>query len=232
MFDWEFIIPTTSRLLKAVPLTLEIWALAMLFGGLVAAVLVSMRESSVPLLQWIARFYIFVFRGTPLLVQLFIIYYGLPAIPIVRESFLWLFLRSAFSSGVLSLALCTAAYQSEIFRGALKAIPHGQVEAARSCGMSDFLVFRRVIWPNLVRLSIPAYSTEMIAMMKGTALVSLIAIWDVMSTALKIRNETLIAYTPLLIAGAIYFAMNSFIAVALQRLEKWLSPHLQRRSNS
>lgn len=232
MLDWNFYVNTTRSLLAAVPLTLEIWALSMLIGGLIAAVLVMMRESSIAPLRWFARLYIFLFRGTPLLIQLFIIYYGLPAIPFVRESFLWPVLRSAFASGVLSLALCTAAYQSEIFRGALKAIPHGQIEAARSCGMSGFLLFRRTIWPNLLRLSIPAYSTEMIAMVKGTALVSLIAIWDVMSVALKIRNDTLIAYAPLMMAGVIYFAINSTIAFSLQRLESWLSPHLQRRPNS
>ena len=95
-----------------------------------------MRASGSKPLELFARGYVFVFRGTPLLVQLFVIYYGLASFPAVRASFLWPLLRDAFFCAVLSLALCTAAYQSEIFRGALAAIPHGQIEAARACGMS------------------------------------------------------------------------------------------------
>ena len=88
-----------------------------------------------------------IFRGTPLLIQLFVVYYGLASLPAVRASFAWSFLRDAFNCAVLALALCTAAYQAEIFRGALLAVPHGQVEAARACGMSRLLMFRRIIFP-------------------------------------------------------------------------------------
>lgn len=232
MAEWDYIRTAFIRLMGALPLTLEIWALSMLLGGIVAAALVAMRESRFKSLQWIARAYVFVFRGTPLLIQLFIIYYGLPTIPFIRHSFLWPVLKSAFSCAVISLALCTAAYESEIFRGALKAIPHGQLEAGRACGMSNFILFRRIIWPNFVRLALPAYTTEMISMVKSTALVSLITLWDVMSTALKIRNDTLVTYTPLMIAGAIYFTVSSFISVVMHWIEQRLSGHLASQSSS
>ena len=158
-----------------------------------------------------------VFRGTPLLIQLFVVYYGLASLPAVRASFAWVFLRDAFNCAVLALALCTAAYQSEIFRGALLAVPHGQVEAARACGMSGLFLFRRAIFPIALRHALPAYSTEMISMVKSTALVSLITLWDVLSVALKIRNDTLVTYLPLIIAGAIYFVVNYIIGAALPR---------------
>ena len=177
----------------------------------------------------LARAYVVVFRGTPLLIQLFIVYYGLSSLPVVRASFAWPFLKSAFDCAVLALALCTAGYQSEIFRGALLAVPPGQVEAARACGMSGLLLFRRVIFPIALRHALPAYSTEMISMVKATALVSLVTLWDVMSVALKIRNDTLVTYTPLLIAGAIYFVVNYAIGSAFLVLERRLSPHLRPR---
>jgi octopine/nopaline transport system permease protein len=187
------------------------------------------RVSGVGPLEWLARFYVFVFRGTPLLVQLFVIYYGLASFPFVRASFLWPLLRDAFVCATLSLALCTAAYQSEIFRMSLEAIPQGQIEAARACGMSRVTLFRRVIFPVALRLALPAYTTELISMMKATALVSLVTLWDVMSVSLKIRNDTLVTYTPLLIAGAIYFVVNYGIARVMAALEYLLSPHLRGR---
>ena len=135
----------------------------------------------------------------------------------MRASFSWPFLRDAFNCAVLSLALCTAAYQAEIFRGALLAVPPGQVEAARACGMSGLLMFRRIIFPIAMRHALPAYSTEMISMVKATALVSLVTLWDVMSVALKIRNDTLVTYLPLILAGAIYFVVNYIIGAASLR---------------
>ncbi len=230
MMDAAFIWATFLRLIVALQVTLSVWALSVVFGAFIAAGVTWMRGSGVKPVEWIARAYIFVFRGAPLLVQLFVVYYGLSSFPAVRASVFWPFLRDAFNCATLSCALCTAAYQSEIFRGALAGVPHGQVEAARACGMSGFLLFRRVIFPIALRQALPAYSTEVISMVKATALVSLVTLWDVMSVALKIRNDTLVTYTPLLIAGAIYFVVNYLIARAFIFIEQWLSPHLRARS--
>jgi octopine/nopaline transport system permease protein len=227
--DWGFAVTSFVRLIGALPLTLEVWALSVILGALIAAGVTWMRASESRPLKTIARAYVAVFRGTPLLIQLFIVYYGLASLPAVRSSLFWPFLRNAFDCAVLSLALCTAAYQSEIFRGALLAVPHGQVEAARACGMSRLTLFRRVIFPIALRHALPAYSTEMISMVKATALVSLITLWDVMSVALKIRNDTLVTYLPLILAGAIYFAVNYAIGAAFLSLERRLSPHLRPR---
>jgi octopine/nopaline transport system permease protein len=227
--DFDFISKTFVRLLAALPLTLSVWLLSVVLGGFIAAGVTWMRVSGVKPLELFARAYILVFRGTPLLIQLFVVYYGLASLPAVRASFAWGFLREAFNCAVLSLALCTAAYQAEIFRGALLAVPHGQVEAARACGMSGLLLFRRVIFPIALRYALPAYSTEMISMVKATALVSLITLWDVLSVALKIRNDTLVTYLPLILAGGIYFVVNYIIGAGLLALERRLSPHLKPR---
>ncbi len=227
--DWAFVGTTFVRLLGALPLTLEVWALSMILGAIIAGGVTWMRASGSKPLEMSARAYVAVFRGTPLLIQLFIVYYGLASLPAVRASIVWPFLRDAFDCAVLSLALCTAAYQAEIFRGALLAVPHGQVEAARACGMSSLLVFRRIVFPIALRHALPAYSTETISMVKATALVSLITLWDVLSVALKIRNDTLVTYLPLILAGAIYFTVNYAIGAAFLRLERRLSPHLRPR---
>jgi len=227
--DVGFLSDTFIKLIGALPVTLEVWALSVALGAIVAAGVTFMRVSGSRPLELFARAYIFVFRGTPLLVQLFIFYYGLSSFPAVRHSLFWPFLRDAFSCAVLSLALCTAAYQSEIFRGALASVPPGQVEAARACGMSGFRLFRRVILPIALRQALPSYATEVISMTKATALVSLVTLWDVLSVALKIRNDTLVTYAPLLVAGAIYFVLNYFIARVFVFIEYRLSPHLRPR---
>ena len=227
--DLDFIGKSLVRLLAALPLTLSVWFLSVVLGGLIAAGVTWMRVSGVRPFELFARFYVLVFRGTPLLIQLFIVYYGLASLPAVRASFAWPVLRDAFNCAVLSLALCTAAYQAEIFRGALLAVPPGQVEAARACGMSALLLFRRVIFPIAMRHALPPYSTEMISMVKATALVSLVTLWDVMSVALKIRNDTLVTYLPLILAGAIYFVVNYAIGAGFLALERRLTPHLKPR---
>jgi octopine/nopaline transport system permease protein len=224
--DPGFVVATFWRLMAALPLTLEVWALSVLIGGVIAMGLTWMRVGGSKPLAALSRGYVFVFRGSPLLIQLFVIYYGLSSFAFIRQSFVWPLLRDAFPCAVLSLALCTAAYTSEIFRGALAAVPNGQVEAARACGMSGFRLFRRVIFPIALR---PAYSTEVISMTKATALVSLVTLWDMMSVALKIRNDTLVTYTPLLVAGAIYFVLNFLIARAFMAIEYRLSTHLRPR---
>ena len=227
--DLNFVAAVFLRLMSALPLTLGVWALSVILGAAVAGLVTWMRVSRVKPLQWSARAYVAVFRGTPLLIQLFIVYYGLASLPAVRHSLVWPFLREPFDCAVLSLGLCTAGYQAEIFRGALLAVPHGAIEAARACGMSGLLLFRRIVFPIAVRHALPAYSSEMISMVKATALVSLITLWDVMSVALKIRNDTLVTYLPLIIAGAIYFVVNYLIGAGFLMLERRLTPHLRAR---
>jgi octopine/nopaline transport system permease protein len=227
--DGGFVATTFWRLMAALPLTLEVWFLSVVLGGLVAGGVTWMRVSGKRPLEILARAYVALFRGTPLLIQLFLVYYGLASLPAVRHSIFWPILREPFNCGVLALGLCTAGYQAEIFRGALLAVPHGAVEAAKACGMSGLLMFRRIIFPIALRHALPAYSTEMISMVKATALVSLITLWDVMSVALKIRNDTLVTYLPLILAGAIYFVVNYILGAGFLALERRLSPHLKAR---
>ena len=145
----------------------------------------------------------------------------------VQQSFLWPFLREPFYCAVLALAMNTAAYASEIFRGALAAVPFGQVEAGIACGMSRFTVFRRIIFPIALRQALPAYSTEIILMTKATALASLVTLFEVTGVAQKIKNDTYRALEVYLVAGLIYLVLNFIIARGIAALEHYLSPHLR-----
>ncbi len=225
--DFPFMMATTRQLLTGVPLTLKLAGSSLVFGAVLALVLAMMRLSGIAVLAWFARAYVFVFWGTPLLVQLFLIYYGLGQFPAVRYSFLWPFLREPYWCALLPLTLNPAAYGSEIIRGGLQAVPHGAVEAARACGMSRGLMFRRIVFPVAVRQALPAYSSEMISMVKATALASIVTMMEVTGIANKLISETFRAIEIFICAGAIYLLINFLVTRALLALEYLLSPHLR-----
>ncbi|TAA60063.1 ABC transporter permease [Shinella sp. JR1-6] len=224
VFLWE----TFVSLLGALPLTLELAATAILLGAGLALALALARLSGIFLLDWSARLYVFLFRGTPLLVQIFLIYYGLSQFPAVRHSFLWPVLREPYWCAVLALMLNTAAYASEIIRGGLLSVPHGQVEAARACGMPRFMIFRRVVLPLAIRQALPGYGNEMIAMVKATSLASIITLMEITGVAARIISESYRVIEVFVVAGALYLVLNFVLTRLVAALEHRLSP-AQRR---
>jgi octopine/nopaline transport system permease protein len=216
-----------ARLLSGLPLTLQLTFWSLLCGGLFAALLTWMRASSIKPLRWASRIYVFVFRGTPLLVQMFLIYYGLAQFPEVRGSLLWPFLRDAWFCAVLALSLNTAAYTSEILRGGLQAVPFGQVEAARACGMSGWTLYRRIVFPIALRQALPSYSTEVILQVRATALASVITLMEITGVAQKLNSESYRAIEIFSCAGLIYLAVNFLVSRAFVALEHALTPHLR-----
>ncbi len=227
--DFQFMLETLERLLPGVPMTLELAFLSCAIGAFLALGLASMRLSSNRLLSWFAQIYVFVFRGTPLLVQLFLVYYGLSQFAVIRHSFLWPFLREPFWCAVLALSLNTGAYASEIVRGGLLSVPAGQVEAAKACGMSRALRFRRIILPLAIREALPAYSTELILMIKSTSLASIITLMEVTGLAAQIISETYRVIEVFVLAGALYLLMNFVLTRILLVVERWLSPDMRDR---
>jgi octopine/nopaline transport system permease protein len=222
-----FLIETTRRLLTGIPLMLQLWALSVAVGAVLAVAVALLRLSGIKPLEWLASFYVFVFRGTPLLVQMFLIYYGLSQFPEIRQSFLWVFLREPYWCAILAFILNTGAYGSEIVRGGLLAVPFGEVEAARAFGMSGFLLFRRVIFPIALRQALPAYGNEIILMIKATSLASIITLMEVTGIAQRLISETFRAVEVFICAGAIYLVINFIISRAVAWLEYRLSPHLR-----
>jgi octopine/nopaline transport system permease protein len=225
--DLDFMGRTFVQLLGGVPLLLQLAAFSIAAGAVLATLLALMRLSGNALADAVARGYVFVFRGTPLLVQIFLIYYGLGQFPEIRQSFLWPFLREPYWCAMLALTLNTAAYSSEIIRSGILSVPFGQIEAARACGMSRSLVFRRIVVPLGLRVALPAYGNEIILMTRATALASVITLMEVTGIASKIISETFRAVEVFVCAGAIYLVINFAISRGIALLERRLSPQLR-----
>lgn len=225
--NFTFMAETFIELSAAVPTTLQLAVTAIALGVVLALVLALCRISGQPLLDWSARLYIFVFRGTPLLVQIFLIYYGLGQFAAVRDSFLWQVLREPWWCAVIALMLNTAAYSGEIIRGGLLSVPHGQIEAARACGMSRFMAFHRIVLPLAIRQALPGYGNEMISMVKATSLASIITIMEVTGVAAKIISETYRAMEVFIVAGFIYLMLNFVLTRCVAFVEYRLGGHLR-----
>jgi len=224
----EFYSDAFFQMLGGVPLTLKLAATSIVFGAILALLFAMMRLSGVRVLDWIARLYVFVFRGTPLLVQIFIIYYGLSQFPVIRYSFVWPILREPYWCAIIALTLNNAAYASEIIRGGLLSVPHGQIEAAKACGMSSFTCFRRIVMPLAIRQALPGYGNEMISMIKATSLASIITLMEVTGIAAKLIAESYRAIEIFVIAGAIYLAINFVLTRVLMFAEYRLTPYLRQ----
>ena len=224
-FAWDSFVD----LLAGVPLTLKLTAISVAVGAVGALLVAAMRLSGVLVLDMAARAYVFVFRGTPLLVQIFLIYYGLGQLRDVRTSVFWPFLRDPYWCALLALALNNAAYASEIIRGGILSVPHGQVEAARACGMSRFLVLRRIVLPLAIRQALPGYGNEVISMVKSTSLTSIITLMEITGIAAKLIAESYRAIEVFVIAGALYLAINYTLTRLMAALEHHLTPYLRER---
>ncbi|WP_417804385.1 ABC transporter permease [Thalassospira lucentensis] len=224
--DLEFLKTTTVSLLSSVPLTVSLVAVSLACGLLLAISLTASRILGPTPLAWLVRAYVFVFRGTPLLVQIFLIYYGLSQFEAVRDSIFWGLLRDPFWCASLALMLNTAAYTTEIIRGGVQAVPPGQVEAARACGMSNLTLVRRIVAPIALRQALPVYGSEVILMIKATSLASVITILEVTGVAHKIISASYRSVEVFMCAGAIYLALNFLVTRLVSAIEKRLNKHL------
>jgi len=209
--------------------TLELLLISLLLGLLLAlplGVLRSLRGSWISRLIWV---YTYVFRGTPMLVQLFLIYYGLAQFEMVRESAAWPWLSSAWFCACLTFVLNTGAYTTEIIAGAIKALPAGEIEAAKALGMSRWVMFRRIVLPSALRRSLPAYSNEAIFMLHGTSLASIVTILDLTGAARQVNSTYYIPFEAFITAGAFYFLMTLTLVALFHKAEaRWLKPLMPR----
>ncbi len=216
-------------LLEGVPVTLTLVFPSVFIGALFAFLLALMRLSKNGILSSISRFYVFIFRSIPLLVLLFIVYYGPTQFrkPLTDIGIYWVF-GSEYACAIIALIMHTAAYGSEIIRGALESVPFGQIEAGRASGMSRFMLMRRVIFPIAFRQALPGYSNEFILMVKATSLVYSVTLVDITQLAITMRSKVpLENSTVLYCAGAIYLVINYTLAWCFKRLEYRYSSHLR-----
>ena len=229
MIDIAFLFAILPKLLSGLPLTLQLAAISITLGFFLALSLAFALQLKSPFLTLPIRGFVALFRGTPLLVQIFLIYYGLGQFrPGLQAVGLWGFFREPYWCAILALSLNTAAYGSEILRGAIQSVPRELVDAARALGMRPFLTWRLVILPMAFRQAIPSYGNEIILMVKGTSLASIVTLMEVTGIAHGLISETYRAIEVFMCAGAIYLTLNFIIIRALARLEHWLSPHLRR----
>lgn len=220
----EMVLGSLPALLRGIPLTLQLALLSVACGLVLAIGLAACRESRFLVLRLFARGYLFVFRGTPLLVQLFLLYYGLSQFNAVQASIVWPALRDPFWCSAIALSLNTAAYASEIIRGGVLAVPAGHLEAAAAIGMSRLRILQRVIIPMAARQALPAYGNELILMIKATSLASTVTLLEVTGLARQIISRSYAVFEVFTAAGMIYLLLNMAAVAAVHMLERWLHP--------
>ena len=218
--DLDFMLENLPKLLKATKLTIQLTLLSLFFGIFVGVFYAILRTGKNKFLYYIAYYYSYIFRGTPLLVQIFIIYFGLGQVEWIRESFLWIFLKEPYSCAILAFTLNTGAYSSEIFRSAFETINKGIVEAAEGLGINKINTFFKVKLPLAIRQSLPAYGNEMILMLKGTSLASTVTLLDLTGVAKHIISTTFRPVEVFIVAGSIYLLMTFLIHNFIKFLEK------------
>jgi len=220
--NWEVIVDSLPRLLQGALVTVELVALSGVLG-LALAIPMALGRVARPLWVRAGPFaFIFFFRGTPLLVQIFLVYYGLSQFESIRESFLWPMLSQAYWCAIIAFTLNTAAYTAEILRGAIQAVPSGEIEAAKAIGMGRWLRLRRIVLPRAFRIALPAYSNEVILMLKGSALASTITLLDLTGVARTIIAETYMPIELFLAAGAFYLVITAVILQGFRLVERRL----------
>ncbi|PBX37691.1 amino acid ABC transporter permease [Pseudomonas aeruginosa] len=231
IFDFSVIWDSLPLYFDGLLVTLKLLSISLLIGLLLAVSLALMRVSKQPLVNFPAWLYTYVIRGTPMLVQLFLIYYGLAQFDAVRESALWPWLSNASFCACLAFAINTSAYTAEILAGSLKATPHGEIEAAKAMGMSRLKMYRRILLPSALRRALPQYSNEVIMMLQTTSLASIVTLVDITGAARTVYSQYYLPFEAFITAGLFYLCLT-FILVRLFKLaeRRWLAYLAPRKS--
>ncbi len=231
IFDFSVIWDSLPLYFDGLLVTLKLLSISLLIGLLLAVPLALMRVSKQPLVNFPAWLYTYVIRGTPMLVQLFLIYYGLAQFDAVRESALWPWLSNASFCACLAFAINTSAYTAEILAGSLKATPHGEIEAAKAIGMSRLKMYRRILLPSALRRALPQYSNEVIMMLQTTSLASIFTLVDITGAARTVYSQYYLPFEAFITAGLFYLCLT-FILVRLFKLaeRRWLAYLAPRKS--
>ncbi len=218
--DLELMINSLPKLLNAALITLKLLSVSLIIGLFIGLFFAILRLNKNIFINRFAYGYSYVFRGTPLLVQIFIIYFGLGQIEYLRSTVLWVILKEPYWCAIIAFALNTGAYTSEIMRSAFQTIKPGIIEAGKSLGISNKVIFYKIQIPIAIRQSLPAYGNEIILMMKGTSLASTVTIMDLTGVAKYIISTTFKPIEVFIVAGGIYLFMTFIIHNMIKFLEK------------
>ncbi len=227
-FDFGLALENIPEMLKGIGLTLELMFISLVLGTALAIVLLLMRISGKWYLVAPSVVYIYIFRGTPILVQIFIIYHGLAQFDFIKESIFWSILREPYGCAIVSLTLNTGAYVSEILRGGVIGVERGLHEAGAALGLSSRQRFIYITSPIAIRLAIPAYSNDVVSLMKATALASTITLLDMMGIARTINAETYAPYEAFIPLAIIYLILTWFIQKGFGLFEKRMSRYVKK----
>ena len=218
--DFELMINSFPKLLNAAVVTVKLLSVSLIVGLFIGLLFAILRLNKNIFINKFAYGYSYIFRGTPLLVQIFIIYFGLGQIESLRSSFLWVILKEPYWCAIIAFALNTGAYTSEILRSAFQTIKPGIIEAGKSLGISNKIIFYKVQIPIAIRQSLPAYGNEIILMLKGTSLASTVTLMDLTGVAKYIISTTFKPIEVFIVAGGIYLFMTFIIHNLIKFLEK------------
>lgn len=222
----ELVLRHWDLFLSGVWVTLQLTAVALFLGMLIAlpsALAITRKRPYAPLL----RAYVYVFRGTPLLVQTYLIYYGLAQFEFVRDSWSWVLLREAWWCAVIAFSLNSGAYTTEILRGAIATTPKGELEAARSLGLSERKVTWLVLIPSAMRRALPQYGNEVVFMLHSSVIASVITIQDILGAGRTVNAKYYVAYEGFLTAAVLYMALTYLVVTLFRRVEDRYLRHLR-----
>jgi octopine/nopaline transport system permease protein len=222
MYDAFFKILSLHNLNEGIGLTLQVVFIATILGLGLAIIVALMRISKVRAYNVSSYYFIYLIRGTPLLLQLYFVYYGLGQFEFIRESFLWPVLKEPFWCGIITLTISTGAYSAEIIRGGIQSVSSGQIEAGKALGLSKFSLFIKIIAPITVRQALPAYGNEIILMVKASSLISIVTLMELTGIARTIISKTYAPVEIFLVAGSIYLFINFIITQGVRLAEKKL----------
>ena len=218
--DIDLMINSFPKLLSATLITLKLLSASLILGLFIGLGFAILRMNNNKLINKFAYGYSYVFRGTPLLVQIFIIYFGLGQIEYLRTTFLWVVLKEPYWCAIIAFSLNTGAYTSEILRSAFQTIKPGYLEAGRSLGIPSKIIFTKIQIPIAIKQSLPAYGNEIILMLKGTSLASTVTLMDLTGVAKYIISTTFKPVEVFIVAGGIYLFMTFIIHNVIKYLEK------------
>ncbi|MGO3455582.1 MAG: ABC transporter permease [Marinomonadaceae bacterium] len=230
IMDFSIILENLDIYFSGALTTIILVAESLLLGLIFAVPVAFMRNSSLKILRLITWFYIYIFRGTPLLVQLFIIYYGLGQLESVKESFAWQFLKEPYWCALLAFTLNTTAYTAEIIRGAINLTPTGEIEAATALGMGRLMLIRRILLPSVFRRILPAYSNEVIFMLHGSAIAGIITLVDITGAAQIINSRYYNPFEAYFTAAIFYMLLTFILVFFFRKMERRWLVHLKPQS--
>ena len=229
--DVQVIIDNLPLYFQGLKTTVVLVFFSLVVGLLLAIPVALLATSRLGWVRALPKAYIYFFRGTPLIVQMFMIYHGMGQFDLVRESFLWTVFQEPWACALIAFALNTAGYTGEILRGTIEQTPYGEIEAAKSVGMSRAQIYRRIILPSTFRRALPAYGNEVIFMLHGSSLAGLITIVDLFGAAKIVNSRHFVPFESFIAAGLFYLAVTFLIVWGFKKAEHYWHAYLRPRES-